>query len=60
MRSLGVDLVEYNIDKDRGRRDEMRQKIGGGTSVPVIDIEGTIIRGYNAEAIKAALDRSIR
>ncbi len=60
MRSLGVDFVEYNIDKDSGRREEMRRKIGGGRGVPVIDIEGTIIRGYDPEAIKAALDRSAR
>jgi len=59
MRSLGVDLVEYNIDKDSGRRDEMRRK-SGGTGVPVIDIEGTIIRGYSASAIKAALDQNAR
>jgi glutaredoxin len=59
MRSLGVDLVEYNIDRDRDRRDEMRQK-SGGTGVPVIDIEGTIIRGYNPAAIQAALDRAAR
>lgn len=59
MRSLGVDLVEYNIDKDSGKRDEMRKK-SGGTGVPVIDVEGTIIRGFNANAIRAALDQSAR
>lgn len=57
MRSLGVDLVEYNIDKDSGKRDEMRRK-SGGNGVPVIDVDGTILRGFNADAIKAALDRS--
>ena len=60
IRSLGADLVEYNIDKDKSKRDEMRQKTGGGSGVPVIDIEGTIIRGYNQGAIKASLDRSAR
>ena len=59
MRSLGVDVVEYNIDKDSGKRDEMRKK-SGGTGVPVIDIEGTIIRGFNANAIMAALDKNAR
>jgi hypothetical protein len=38
----------------------MRQKSGGGTGVPLIDIEGTIIHGYNPGAIKAALDRNAR
>lgn len=59
MRSFGVDLVEYNIDKDKSKKDEMRQKVAG-TGVPVIDIEGTVIRGFNPEAIKAALDRNAR
>ncbi len=59
MRSLGVDLTEYNIDKDKSRRDELHQKVPG-SGIPVIDIEGTIIRGYNPEAIKAALDRNAR
>lgn len=56
--SLGAELIEYNIDKDKSKKDEMRQKSGGGTGVPLIDINGTIIHGYNTEAIKAALDRS--
>ena len=59
MRELGVNLVEYNIDKDNSRRDEMQKKFGG-TSIPVIDIEGTIVRGFNPSAIKAALDQNAR
>lgn len=55
----GLHLTE-NVDKDKSKRDEMRQKIGGGSGVPVIDIEGTIIRGFNAGAIKAALDQNAR
>lgn len=56
--SLGARLVEYNIDRDEGRKDEMRKKSGGSSGVPLIDIDGTIIRGYSPSAIKAALDRS--
>ena len=59
MRSLGVDFAEYNIDKDSGKKDELRRKCGR-TSVPVIDIEGTIIQGYNPDAIQAALDQHAR
>ncbi len=59
MRSLGVDFAEYNIETDRSRRDEMRRK-AGGTGVPVIDIDGTIIRGYDPAGIKAALDRAAK
>lgn len=60
IRSLGAGLIEYNIDRDPGRKAEMREKSGGSTGVPLIDIDGTIIRGYSRPAIKAALDRSAR
>jgi mycoredoxin len=60
MRSLGVDFKEYDIEKDRSKRDEMRRKTGGSSGVPVIDVEGTIIRGYDPEEIKAALDKAVR
>jgi glutaredoxin 3 len=59
MRSLGVDVVEYNIDKDKDRRDEMRRR-SGSTGVPVIDVDGRILRGFSPEAIRAALDQSAR
>ncbi len=59
MRSIGVDLVEYNIDKDKSRRDELQRKVGR-TSVPVFDIDGTIIQGFNQASIQAALDRGSR
>ncbi|MEC4676314.1 MAG: glutaredoxin domain-containing protein [Nitrospirota bacterium] len=52
--STGVNLIEYNIDKDSDRRQEMRIKSGSG-AVPVIDIEGIIIRGYNLRAINSAI-----
>lgn len=58
VRSLGAGLVEYNIENDQSRKDEMRKKSGGSSMVPLIDIDGTIIRGYSPPAIKAALDRS--
>jgi glutaredoxin len=58
IRSLGADLIEHNIDKDKSKKDEMKKKSGGTLSVPLIDIDGTIIRGYSQSAIKVALDRS--
>ena len=53
-KSLGVNLIEYDIDKDQSKEQEMMEK-GGTGGVPFIDIEGTIIRGYNEEAIRRAV-----
>jgi glutaredoxin 3 len=52
-----VNLTEYNIEKDRSRRDEMLQKSGGSRGVPLIDIEGIIIRGYNQNAMQEAIEK---
>jgi hypothetical protein len=37
----------------------MKQKSGGFSAVPVIDIGGTIIRGYSPAAIKAAVEKVV-
>ena len=37
----------------------MKKKSGGSTAVPLLDIEGQIIRGFSKEAIKAAIERSL-
>ena len=57
VRTMGASLVEYNIDRDPDKKDEMRKKSGGSSNVPLIDVHGTIIRGYNPTAIKAAVER---
>ena len=57
LRSLNVDLIEYNIERDKRRREEMLGKSGGSTGVPLIDVEGTIIRGYNPDALNTAIER---
>jgi len=59
VRSLGVNLVEHNIDTDREKKEEMKKKSGGSIAVPLLDIEGQIIRGFSQEAIKAAIDKSL-
>ena len=55
--SLGVNLVEYNIEKDAHKREEMSRKSGGPTGVPLIDVERIIIRGYSPEAIQEAVEK---
>jgi len=57
--SLGANLVEHDIERDPDMKAEMKEKSGGSTSVPLIDIDGSIIRGYNPSAIKTALDLSV-
>ncbi len=57
--SLGATLVEHDIERNPDIKAEMKAKSGGSTSVPLIDIDGTIIHGYNPSVIKAALDRSL-
>jgi glutaredoxin len=57
LRSLDVNLVEYNIEQDKKKREEMLVKSGGSRGVPLIDVEGIIIKGYNPDALKAAIER---
>ena len=55
LNSLGVTLTEYDIEKDTGKAEEMHQK--GGKGVPLIDVEGILLNGYSAYAIKAAVEK---
>jgi glutaredoxin len=57
IRSLGVNLIEYNVETDRSKQKEMLQKSGGSKGVPLIDVEGIILRGYSPSAIKAAIEQ---
>ena len=57
LHSLNVNLIEFNIERDKSKREEMLTKSGGATGVPLIDVEGMIIRGYNPEAMKAAIEK---
>jgi len=51
-----VVLIEYNIDKDKAKGQEMMQK-SGQRGVPVIDVEGIIIKGFSPDAISAAIQK---
>ncbi len=51
-----VQYVEYDIEKsEEGRR---QHRALNGRGVPVLNIRGTIIHGYNRQAILAALKRT--
>ena len=57
LRALDVNLLEYDVEKDKNKRGDMLGKSGGVGGVPVIDVEGIIIKGYNPDAIKAAIEK---
>jgi mycoredoxin len=56
---MGVSLVEYDIEKDPQKREEMQAKTGSA-GVPVVDIEGIVIRGYAPDAMRSAIERKRR
>ncbi len=51
-----VSFTEYDVSRDKRRAEEMIKK-SGQMGVPVIDINGKIIRGFNKEEIERSLKR---
>ena len=49
-------FTEYDIARDQRRADEMVRK-SGQMGVPVLDVHGRIIVGFNKPAIQSALKR---
>ena len=49
-----IDYVEHNVAEDAKALQDMEEK-SGQRGVPVLDINGTIIVGFDRDAIKAAL-----
>ena len=54
IKEKGMDIEAVNLSEDQSRIQEMVAK-SGQMGVPVIDIDGTIIVGFNKEAIDQAL-----
>ncbi len=52
-----VRVEVHDIEANQARHKEMLSKTGGAAGVPVIDVEGIILKGYSAEAISRALAR---
>jgi len=50
----GIAFEDYDVSKDEEKAREMIKKTGKGT-VPVMDIEGTIIVGFDPKRIERAL-----
>jgi len=54
LRQNKIDFEDINVEKDQKAATEMIEK-SGQMGVPVIEIDGKIIVGFNLNAIKAAL-----
>lgn len=52
-----VRVEVHDIEANLARHKEMLSKTGGEDGVPVLDIEGIILKGYSADAISRALAR---
>jgi glutaredoxin 3 len=55
-RNKKLSFTEYNVAQDLRKADEMVKK-SGQMGVPVIDINGRIIVGFNQQQIEHALHR---
>jgi glutaredoxin-like YruB-family protein len=54
MKSKGISYTEHNVASDLERRKEMIDK-SGQMGVPVIDIDGSIMVGFQEEKLASAL-----
>ncbi len=52
---MGVKLLEYDVEKDSSKREEMEAK-GGKGGVPFIDIEGIRFEGFSEQNVKRAIE----
>ena len=53
----GIDYENRDIEADDAWRDELEEKTGG-TSIPVVEIDGEIIRGYDPTRMRQLLESS--
>ncbi len=55
----GVKFVDYDVSQNREKGMEMIKK-SGQTGIPVLDINGKIIVGFDKDAIDAALSNEMQ
>lgn len=59
LKENGLSCVDRNIDDDPEAYRELKA-LSGGTAIPVIDVDGKVLRaGFNARAIATALSESV-
>ncbi|MCK5155745.1 MAG: NrdH-redoxin [Spirochaetales bacterium] len=56
LRKKNVPFTEYNVAVDMAKAQEMVKK-SGQMGVPVLDVNGKLIIGFNQSAIESALKR---
>lgn len=56
MEKLGVKFELKDVGKDKEAAEELKEKANGHMSVPVTDIDGTIIRGFDRKKLQEALN----
>lgn len=61
LRSLGVDVTKKNIEQSNAAQAEMQQKLAKvhrtGSSIPVIDLMGNIVVGFNPDVLKRLVEQ---
>ena len=55
LRQKGIDFMEYNVASDLEARNTMVQK-SGQLGVPVIEVDGNIVIGFNRTRLEELLD----
>lgn len=57
MRSNGISYTEKDVEKDPGAKSEASAKTGGATGVPIIDVNGEIMVGFDKSAFSQMVAR---
>ncbi|MBD3204218.1 NrdH-redoxin [Candidatus Woesearchaeota archaeon] len=55
LKEKDVDFIEHNVAEDTKAREEMVEK-SGQLGVPVVDIDGTVIVGFDKDKIDKSLE----
>jgi glutaredoxin-like YruB-family protein len=57
LRKEGISFTEYDVARDQSKAEEMVRR-SGQMGVPVLDVHGRVIIGFNQPEIERALHRS--
>ena len=57
MKSKGIAYTERDVEKDTSAKAEVARKTGGATGVPVLDVGGEIMVGFDQNALDEMIAR---